>query len=69
MLRLDPTKKHKLWEIAEGNDDCRESRNAEMVPKEYNPGWSEESEKLYEEFCEDRRQEITDEMLHRIDVA
>ena len=36
--------------------------------KEYIPGWSEESEKLYEEFCEDGH-EIADELLHSIVAA
>ncbi|KAG5893687.1 hypothetical protein JTB14_021983 [Gonioctena quinquepunctata] len=34
--------------------------------KVYIPGWTEESERLYEEFCEDGRQEIAEELLHSI---
>ncbi|XP_072392313.1 uncharacterized protein [Diabrotica undecimpunctata] len=37
--------------------------------KEYIPGWTEPSEKLYEEYCEDGKQEIADELLHSIDAA
>ncbi|KAG5897199.1 hypothetical protein JTB14_022552 [Gonioctena quinquepunctata] len=37
--------------------------------KEFILGWTEESEILYEEFCEDGRQEIADELLHSIDTA
>lgn len=37
--------------------------------KEYIPGWSDESEKLYERFCEDGKREIADELLHSIDAA
>ncbi|XP_072392207.1 uncharacterized protein [Diabrotica undecimpunctata] len=37
--------------------------------KDYIPGWTEQSEKLYEEYCEDGKQEIADELLHSIDAA
>ncbi|KAG5898137.1 hypothetical protein JTB14_033994 [Gonioctena quinquepunctata] len=53
---------HEMWKY-------RDNDINEVYRKEYIPGWTEESERLYEEFCEDGRQEIADELLHSIDTA
>ncbi|KAG5874268.1 hypothetical protein JTB14_001429 [Gonioctena quinquepunctata] len=43
------------------------------IPRGYRnvniPGWTEESKRQYEEFCDDGRQEIADDLLHSIDTA
>lgn len=36
---------------------------------EYILGWYEDSEKLYEEFCQHGKQEIANKLLHSVDTA
>ncbi|KAG5893755.1 hypothetical protein JTB14_001200 [Gonioctena quinquepunctata] len=69
MLRLDTPYQQKLQQICWRHNNSAKKCIPRGYRKEYIPGWSQNSDELYQHFLETGDQEIADELLHSLDAA